>query len=1466
MSSPRSKISLDLGDAVTVSSQDGKNSLQGVVAYLGKVQFAEGSDWVGVRLTGLSAGKGRNDGSVGGVRYFDGVGQLGGVFVRRGAVTRRTLSRLEELRLRRELGNSNSNTGGGGRRSGIAPPSSSSSSRKTSATAVAPAAKSDPSTDSGAGADDGKSRLEKIRERRAALTTNTSSRSNPPSSSSTTPLSPATTKTITTTSSISGEGSNENPETSAVVSSLREQIDSLAGRLHEREDEIVTLRENLTRSERETDEARRETEEAREEAARAVVDAVVTASASAEEGYGAAEEDDEAVEARDDRDAIIVKLKSDLDAANDARTDIESKLRLSETNLAAAKQSFEREKEKRAEESADYDVRLSDAKSQISTLEREVASLTDRASARGASDATHYRERAALQAEVGSLSRRVKELEAEKVDLDTNLEELTLDKEQLQEEKEALEDRLEEMKIDTESAQIEVEELRVELEDSRERLAKLEASGATLKSIDDADSSADTPDGADAEDVAQALSIQNSRLREAILRLREQSAVEKLDLGRQLRAAEKDAEAGRALQKEVEGLRTSKAKLNAEVHDLKEMVDQNAAFEQMVEDLSEKVMVLEDQNISSRGTIREMEEAAEIAAEMEEVQADENKALMRDLEGRDTSILNLEEAIKAQRRREEDFQRTVGNYRSTVERLQLEKNALLAVRDGGDGEKDRLHEMAQKALAQAAQLVSDAAKARKTEASAAFDHVEAQISGHYCNRLEELLPQSVVASEVASIRGELLLSKVACKSALSLSGVHAVSSSFIRKGLDAVSRVDGAVEADVDKVPLSDTATQQIATMIHQTEFARIVVEIGSESLRFLSVGQWPDLLSPSGSAQFGGAMIHAIAPVDAALGQQLTTLKEEGGLSPHRSSLIELERVMRDATLALSSATDENGDSLVPPSWSPPGWEVVRDASATKFWVTGAFAILATTVTPPEGTDAAALASASIAAKAVKPLLGKIDQIYVECSKLCVALGGLPPNDDRTASEISNVIKELKMLSEKLFNSIKSMVSDGIFLLGPKIDECDKSADDAMKSAARAASSFRTAKVAPTEETAYHALSPESDDPWSGIVALVRKISSLDGNADDINFIMRAHAMEQNLTEAVDNGSKLAVANAKVVALEKGLSSRSKEIAIQNARLGELEQLLSQTPKQPSSNISAQAAATSEELRSAKEENRVLTEAMDVLQVQVDEYEREIRTLKDSNRRTPGRKGGQLHTPRKAMSLDVDFASVSSISPATSRGHPSTPGEHTEPFSLARNASLEAALFRPALRSARNEAATWKARVVEKTMLNLPPLFVPKVLGPSSNEEKKEEGDDTDGGGFVFEGPSDSKPSPLMDGARYAEQLFLAAADVRMQKASTTVIDLSKVTGKMNSSRDQLRKEMMDHESTIARLEETALAARHLLANFSSSTNIKHSSANKNTEMLGRVRLASEHPNHRVIPLVVDHKELRRFHSHILQ
>ena len=133
----------------------------------------------------------------------------------------------------------------------------------------------------------------------------------------------------------------------------------------------------------------------------------------------------------------------------------------------------------------------------------------------------------------------------------------------------------------------------------------------------------------------------------------------------------------------------------------------------------------------------------------------------------------------------------------------------------------------------------------------------------------------------------------------------------------------------------------------------------------------------------------------------------------------------------------------------------------------------------------------------------------------------------------------------------------------------------------------------------------------------------------------------------------------------------------------------------------------------------------MDVLQRQVDEYENEIRALKDFKSPT-GRRGAQGRAPRRALTSVNDLSATNeSIEEA-----------------LSTTLSLEATLFRPALQQALRETWKWKAAASSSALSNLSPL-----PGPFSTETKFD--DDL-------------------------SQLSAALRDVRMKKASVKLVDLA--------------------------------------------------------------------------------------------
>jgi dynactin 1 len=450
---------LQLNDAVHVTRD--VRQLEGVISFLGSVSFADGDDWVGVRLTGASIGMGKNDGSVQDASYFM-CPQNCGMFVRQAAVTKRSLTRLEELRLRRELASSSTGT-----------------------TAPAPVATTASTV----------SKLEALRLRRAALAEKkegavaaaaaaTTTRTPAPSvdtasesveSSAVKPSPSRLTSTSTTTAQPPPQQPNLQPaldklqvqvqeltgklrakeqdaaslqQMQPVLDKLQVQVQELTGKLRSKEQDAASLQQKLSQAEQEVHDARAQVMELEESAATAVIAASTSAPAEPVAAVPLTEiTNDHIQEQLQEAFEEISNLKRSAERDQETNDMLSQELQEVRSN---AKRELEREKEALVLQTD----QLTRARSEVTTLQKEMQATSDQTVQRGTSDALHYKERAKLQAEISALKRKAEEAEKEKLDLDAAVEEVTLDKEQLQEEKEALEDRLEELKLDTETAQI----------------------------------------------------------------------------------------------------------------------------------------------------------------------------------------------------------------------------------------------------------------------------------------------------------------------------------------------------------------------------------------------------------------------------------------------------------------------------------------------------------------------------------------------------------------------------------------------------------------------------------------------------------------------------------------------------------------------------------------------------------------------------------------------------------------------------------------------------------------------------------------------------------------------------------------------------------------------------------------------------------------------------------------------------
>jgi len=1078
------------------------------------------------------------------------------------------------------------------------------------------------------------------------------------------------------------------------------------------------------------------------------------------------------------------------------------------------------EQQYRTDESNKYIAEKSILTSQLTSFERELKVLQDRISNKESTMDHSHTTLAKLRAEVTSLQRKNEELINDKLDLESTLEELVLDKEQLREEKEMLEDQLEECKIDLESVQLELEDVKCQLEEGGNVIAAApaaadvaDAEGGGEEAAGVSEATNTTPgefSTTDTQDVARSLTVQNSRLRTALLRLKEQSELERNDLQRQLKIYEAESTSKEEIQNKLDELRQTHATTLAEMQELKDIIDETTSLEETIETLSDKVWNLEEMNANLERTIREMEESAEIAAEMEEVQSDELKMAMIDLERRDAMIRNLEEAIRMQRRREEDFQRYVSEFRTSISNLKQEKAALMALTEGNQGEKSQLLATSKKALAQAAQLAVDAAEARKRDADAVFDRITARSATYLSERLESFLPSGLVSAELAAVKGEMKLAEIADKASVSLTSVEEIFNHAIERGTTGVSEFNVVNEGS--SAVLSDASTQQIAAMLHQSEFANITIEAASDILRLLAAGQWPEFLSQDRSADLGSIMVHSMAPLDFALTEQLQLMKKEGILSPLRSSLADLNQSVLNARVALQGATDESGKSVIPENWNPPGWEALKSLSLGRFACLSAAAVISSAVLPMDDAEDEPPAPTL---PRLSDTLEKAKNICTTILDICKTLSALKLEDGEVLDSFCSLSSQYRSKCSALSECIKAAFS-GKSVSSDGVDECSSLLDEISSVTGQLSAFLRRVDLNASGGSSFHYLSPEFGDSWGGVTEIVAQVRAVDGDPEDVNYLMRARAIEQQLSDAIANEPKLLIANTKITSLEKSLSSRSKEISIQNARIAELESLISKAPTNFMSPMKASTtvAPPAVDTQEIKEEVRVLKEALSVMEQQADEYENQIRLLKDKNPKARSRMR-QSVTPKKSIDIEATVSTGSKSS-----------GMASSRDALLETISLETALFRPALSSATQSANYWKAKAMESALSKLTPLNVATKAMPSSMGQKREEW------------------------SRSAKELDLARDQLRLAKATFSIADLSKSN---ESARVQLGKERQKEMAAEARLHSVV---KYFTGNLPSSCLPAAA-----TQSIGRIEVPCKDRGF-VAPLTVNKSELRNFHS----
>uniref|UniRef100_A0A7N6B1P1 Dynactin subunit 1 n=1 Tax=Anabas testudineus TaxID=64144 RepID=A0A7N6B1P1_ANATE len=227
--------------------------------------------------------------------------------------------------------------------------------------------------------------------------------------------------------------------------------------------------------------------------------------------------------------------------------------------------------------------------------------------------------------------------------------------------KEMAEERAESLQVEVDTLKEKVEELSMDLEILRHEISeKVSLSPISLMCTDGAASSYHV----------KQLEEQNSRLKEALVRMRDLSASEKQEHVKLQKQMEKK-------NTELEALRTQKEKLQEEVKqaeatidELKEQVDAALGSEEMVETLTERNLDLEEKVRELRETVTDLEAINEMNDELQENSRETEMELREQLDLSAAKVREAEKRVEAAQETVADYQQTINKYRELTARLQ----------------------------------------------------------------------------------------------------------------------------------------------------------------------------------------------------------------------------------------------------------------------------------------------------------------------------------------------------------------------------------------------------------------------------------------------------------------------------------------------------------------------------------------------------------------------------------------------------------------------------------------------------------------------------------------------------------------------------------------------------------------------------------------------------------------------------
>lgn len=362
-----------------------------------------------------------------------------------------------------------------------------------------------------------------------------------------------------------------------------------------------------------------------------------------------------------------------------------------------------------------------------------------------------------LQAKARDQFKDINELKKQLKEKDDHFESL----EDLKAEHESV---LEMATLDREMAEEKADGFEAELKGLKSRLQDLETENEILK-VDNDELGKDMSPEERANQGWTQMQTENTRLREALLRLRDITDQREEDLKAEIEILEEDSRELISTKDKLDELKGKCLGLEAEIDDLKESLDANLGSESMVEELTDRNLAMGDEIEEMKNTIADLQSMNELNEELLDSHNEHEKQLQQIIDSRESTIADQARRAASKEEESEEYKYTISKFRTLVTTLESDIQNIQASKKLTETEAQELGSHSRTMMDLNRQLQASAMSTQVKTVEMELRKMEAQEASEHLAIVQLFLPEAF-HTERDSVLALLRFKRIAFKSKL----------------------------------------------------------------------------------------------------------------------------------------------------------------------------------------------------------------------------------------------------------------------------------------------------------------------------------------------------------------------------------------------------------------------------------------------------------------------------------------------------------------------------------------------------------------------------------------------------------------------------------------------------------------------------------------------------------------------------